>query len=169
KSGIGSKTTAGEDGRPGSVTSADAHQEQEARERAAREELAREAEARREAQDAAERQRRAEADRLRKEQEAKEERERQQREQLERVARQASDLEERLARLSTSMTPAAEAVDPEVTQMHRSSASVSAGSERAARLQFAIPQQSRSPALYVAAAVVAVLLLGGAITAYVMT
>jgi serine/threonine-protein kinase len=170
KSDIGSKTTPGEDGRPGSVTSADAHQEQEARERAAREELAREAEARREAQDAAERQRRAEAERFRKEQEAKEERERQQREQLERVARQASDLEEKLARLSTSMTPAAEAVDPEATQMHRSSsANVSAGSERAARLQVAIPQKSRNPALYVAAAVVAVLLLGGAITAYVMT
>jgi formylglycine-generating enzyme required for sulfatase activity len=175
-SGVGNKTTVGEEARTGSVTSPDVQaSEQEARERAAREELAREAEARREAEDAAARKKKAEEDRLRKEQEEKEERERQQREQLERVARQASELEERLARLSTSMTPGAEAegIDPEATQLHRSAATVAPGqlsaTDRAARLQVAIPQKSRNTAMYLIAAVVALILLGGAITAYVMT
>ena len=175
-SGVGSTTTVGEEAPTGRVTAPDAQiSEQEARERAAREELAREAEARREAEDAAARKKKAEEDRLRKEQEEKEERERQQREQLERVARQASELEERLAKLSTSMTPGieAEGIDPEATQLHRSSAAVApgqlSGSDRAARLQVAIPQKSRNTALYLMVAVVALLLLGGAITAYVMT
>jgi formylglycine-generating enzyme required for sulfatase activity len=67
------------------------------------------------------------------------------------------------------MTPA-EGLDPEVTQLHHSSGSVATiGAERGARLQVAIPQKSRNVSLYVAAAVIAVLLVGGAITAYVMT
>ncbi len=64
--------------------------------------------------------RKPKSDRLRKEREEIEERERQHREQLERVARQASELEARFARLSTSMTPVSEDVDPEATQLHRS-------------------------------------------------
>ncbi|HET6669939.1 MAG TPA: bifunctional serine/threonine-protein kinase/formylglycine-generating enzyme family protein, partial [Pyrinomonadaceae bacterium] len=174
-SALGNKTALGEDGRTGQVTASETQDEQEARERAAREELVREAEARREAQDAAARTRKAEEDRLRKEREEKEERERQQREQLERVARQASDLEARLARLSTSMTPAAEAIDPEATQLHQSSANALSGTapglaDRAGRVHVDISPKPRNTALYVgAAAVVAVLILGGAITAYVMT
>jgi len=153
-------------------TSAEAYKaEHEARERAAREELAREAEARREAEDTAARKRKAEEDRVRKEREEKEERERQQREQLERVARQASELEERLARLSTSMTPGA---DPEATQVHHSGASLGRGGislagERTGRLQVDIPAKTRNPAIYIGAALIALLLVGGAIAAYVVT
>ena len=160
------------------ATSAEAYKaEQEARERVAREELAREAEARREAEDAAARQRKAEEDRVRREKDEKEERERQQREQLERVARQASELEERLARLSTSMTPGSGEVDPEATHVHQTAGASRAGvaaagihaGDRAQRLQVAIPGKSRNPLLYVGVALVAVLLIGGAVTAYVMT
>ena len=158
------------------ATSAEVYKaEHEARERAAREELAREAEARREANDAAARKQKAEEDRLRKEKDEKEERERQQREQLERVARQASELEERLARLSTSMTPGAGEVDPETTHVHqtagasRAAGAVAVAGDRAPRLQVDIPGKSRNPLLYVGVALVAVLLIGGAVTAYVMT
>ena len=170
---IGSQTAAG-DGRTGNVTGEEAYQaEEEAREKAAREELAREAEARREAADAAARQKRAEEEQVRKEREEKEARERQQQEQLERVARQASALEERLAKLSTSMTPGADAVDPEATQISRAGSTSVAGDlsgiDRAGRLQVAIPQRRKSGVPYVVAAVVAVLLIGGAITAYVLT
>ncbi len=121
--GIGNKTAVGDEVRTGNVTSPEQSRlEQEARDRAAREELAREAEARREAEDAAARKKKAEEDRLRKEREENEERERQHREQLERVARQASELEARFARLSTSIKPVSEEVDPEATQIRRSAA-----------------------------------------------
>ncbi len=154
------------------ATSAERYKaEHEARERAAREELAREAEARREAQDTAARIRKAEEDRVRREREEKEERERQQREQLERVARQASELEERLARLSTSMSPGA---DPEATQVHQSSlggslGGISSAGGRTPRLQVDIPVKTRNPAIYIGAALIALLLVGGAIAAYVVT
>ncbi len=169
---FGNQTAVAEDGQTGKVTGADAYKsEQEARDRAAREELAREAEARREAEDAAARTRKAEEDRLRKEREEKEERDRLQREQFERVARQASDLEERLARLSTSLPPAAGAVDPEATQLHRSGVPAAGirGAERGQRLHVDIPQKPRNTLLYAMGAVVALLFLAGAITAYVMT
>ena len=171
-SGLGNKTAVADEG-PGKVTGADAYKsEQEARERAAREELAREAEARREAADAVARTRKADEERLRREREKKEERERLQREQLERVARQASDLEERLARLSTSLPPAAGSIDPEATQLHGAGTAADApiaDAERGQRLHVAIPPKPRNPAIYAIAAVVALLFLAGAITAYVMT
>ena len=172
-SGVGSKTAVGDNGQVGIDTASEKLRfEQEARERAAREELAREAEARREAEDAAARQKKAEEDRLRKGREEVEERERQHREQLERVARQASELEARFARLSTSMTPGSEDADPEATQLHRSTGTSLSGigtGERAGRVNVDLSPKPRNIILYVAAAVVAVVLLGGAITAYVMT
>lgn len=175
-SALGNQTGIGEGGQTGNVTAAEKYRlEQEARDQAAREELAREAEARREAQDAAARTRKAEEDRLRKEREEKEEREREQREQLERVARQASELEAKLARLSTSMTPESGTVDPEATQLHRSSANSISGTapgiaDRAGRVHVEIAPKPRNTALYAgAAALVAILVIGGAITAYVMT
>lgn len=172
-SGIGNETAVGDEGRTGAITAPEQQRvEQEARERAAREELAREAEARREAQDAAERQKKAEEERVRKEREDIEKRERQHREQLERVARKASELEERFARLSTSITPVSEEVDPEATQLHRSTGagfSVIGAADRTGRVNVDIPPTPRNITLYVVAAVVAVMLLGGAITAYVMS
>ncbi|MFZ0061752.1 MAG: bifunctional serine/threonine-protein kinase/formylglycine-generating enzyme family protein [Pyrinomonadaceae bacterium] len=171
----GNRTAVVEDGRTGQVTASEQDKsDEEARERAAREELVREAEARREAQDAAARARKAEEEGLRQEREEKEERERQQREQLERVARQASDLEARLARLSTSLPPAAGSVDPEATQLHQSSAGSFSGTagiaDRTGRVHVDFAPKPRNTALYVgAAAVLAVLILGGAITAYIMT
>lgn len=152
-------------------------QEHEERERIAREELAREAEARREAEDAAARKRREEEERLRKEKEGQEERERLHREQLDRVARQASDLEEKLARLATSMTPAAGVVDPETTHVHQSVSpqipadqgfsGVTAGAERGQRMHVDIPRKPHNAVFYVAAAVVAVLLIGGGVGGFV--
>jgi serine/threonine protein kinase/formylglycine-generating enzyme required for sulfatase activity len=172
-SGIGNETAVGDDGRTGIVTASEKLKfEQEARERAAREELAREAEARREAQDATARQKKAEEDRLRKERDEIEGRDRQHRDQLERVARQASELEARFARLSTSITPVSEEVDPEATQLHRSRGAGFSGietGERAARVNVDIGPKPRNIIMYVAAALVAVVLVGGAITAYVMT
>ena len=169
--GIGSKTAVGDEVRTGNVTSPEQSRlEQEARDRAAREELAREAEARREAEDAAARKKKTEEDRLRKEREENEERERQHREQLERVARQASELEARFARLSTSIKPVSEDVDPEATQIRSAAPRAGVGTgDRAARVNVDILPKPRNIALYVGAALVAVLLLGGAITAYVMT
>lgn len=169
---IGNQTAVGDDGSTGSVTASEKLRfEQEARERAAREELAREAEARREAEDAAARQKKAEEGRLRKEREEIEERERQHHERLDQVARQASELEARFARLSTSMTPESGDADPEATQLHRSAgAGFSTGTgERAGRVNVDINPSPRNVTLYVVAAVVAVMLLGGVITAYVMT
>jgi len=172
-SAIGNETAVGDDGRTGIVTASEQlRYEQEARERAAREELAREAEARREAQDAAARQKKAEEDRLRKEREEIEERERQHREQLDRVARQASELEARFARLSTSITPVSEDVDPEATQLHRSAGAGFSGTvtgDRVGRVNVDIRPKPTNITLYVVAAVVAITLLGGVITAYVMT
>ena len=172
-SGIGSQTAVDDDGRTGTITASEKLRfEQEARERAAREELAREAEARREAQDAAARQRTAEEDRLRKEREEHVERERQHREQLERVARQASELEARFARLSTSLAPVSEDIDPEATQLQKSAAADFSGTGRggrAGRVNVEFRPKPRNITLYLVAAVVAVMLLGGVITAYVMT
>ena len=171
-SGIGNQTAVGADGSTGNVTASEkVRLEQEAREQAAREELAREAEARREAEDAAARKKKAEEERQRKEREELEERERLQREQLERVSRQASELEARVARLSTSIRPVSEDVDLEATQL-RKPPGVNAGigtADRAGRLNVEILPKPRNITLYVIAAAVAVLLLGGAITAYVMT
>ena len=169
--GVGSQTAVGDDGQTGNVTAAEQLRfEQEARERAAREELVREAEARREAEDAAARAKKAEEERLRKEREEVEQRERQHREQLEAVARKATELEERVARLSTSITPVSEDVDPEATQLHRTPTSLSGvgTGERVGRVNVDIRPKPRYIVLYVAAAVVAVVLLGGAITAYMM-
>ncbi|MEP6921227.1 MAG: SUMF1/EgtB/PvdO family nonheme iron enzyme [bacterium] len=146
-------------------------EEHDERERVARTELAREAEARREAQDAAQRKQREEDERLKRHKEQQEAREREHRDQLERVARQATDLEEKLARLATSISPTA---DPERTQLHRSghtidqSLSGAQPGERGHRVRVDIPEKRRSPALLMGVAVIAVVLVGGAVAAYLM-
>ncbi len=148
-------------------------EEHDERERVARLELAREAEARREAEDAVIRKRREEEESQKREKERQEEREREQREQLERVARQATDLEEKLARLATSITPTADAIDPESTQVHQSGVnaldqSLGGAAERGRRVRVDIPTKPRSPALFIGIAVIAVVLLGGAVGAYLL-
>jgi serine/threonine protein kinase len=161
-------------------TAAEAHRwEQEQRDRVAREELAREAEARRTVEAERVRKRREEEDRLAKEKADREEQERKHREQLDRVARQASDLEERLARLATSMPPQATVIDPEATQISQKvkretvgNNSFSRNSSVMERSQGAFvevaPKPKTNPMLFVGAAVVALLLVGGAIVGYVL-
>lgn len=154
-----------------------ARREQAERDRAAREVLARQAEARRAAEAESVRKRKEEEDRLAKEKADREEQERKHREQLDRVARQATDLEERLARLATSMPPAT-VIDPEVTRISQkikretvASDSLSDGSPPVDRRRSIIevaPDPKPNPLLYVGVAVVALLLVGGAIGAYVL-
>ncbi|CAN5842014.1 hypothetical protein BH18ACI4_BH18ACI4_10380 [soil metagenome] len=160
-------------------TAAEAHRwEQEQRDRAAREELAREAEARRSAESARVRKLKEEEDRLAKEKADREEQERMHREQLDRVARQASALEERLARLATSMPPSATLLDPEVTQIsqqvktetvgNNSFSGDSAVMKRSRAFIEVAPKRKTNPMLMVGVAVIALLLIGGAIGAYVI-
>jgi formylglycine-generating enzyme required for sulfatase activity/serine/threonine protein kinase len=160
-------------------TAAEAYRwEQEQRDRVAREELAREADARRAAEADRVRKRGEEEDRLAKEKAEREEQERKHREQLDRVARQASDLEERLSRLATSMPPHATVIDPEATQISKkvkretaANNSFSGDSAAIERSQHAFvevaPKPRTNPMLFVGVAVVALLLVGGAIGAYV--
>ena len=161
-------------------TAAEAHRwEQEQRDRVAREELAREAEARRTAEAERVRKRREEEDRLSRERAEREEQERKHREQLDRVARQASDLEERLSRLATSMPPHATVIDPEATQISQKIKRETVGNnsfsgdpgviERSQQAFVEVaPKPNINPILFVGAAVIAVLLVGGAIGAYVL-
>ncbi len=161
-------------------TAPEAHRwEQAQRDRVAREELAREAEGRRTMEAERVRKRKDEEDRVAKEKADREEQERKHREQLERVARQASDLEERLARLATSMPPHATAIDPEATQISqkvkRWSADNNSFSDDSAVVERsqqafveAAPKPKTNPILFVGAAVVALLLVGGAIGGYVL-
>jgi formylglycine-generating enzyme required for sulfatase activity len=65
-------------------------------------------------------------------------------------------------------------MDPEATHVHQSGASLGRGGtsftgERTGRLQVDIPTKSRNPAIYIGAALIALLLVGGAIAAYVVT
>jgi serine/threonine-protein kinase len=152
--------------------------EQIQRDKAAQDELAREAEARRSI--AAERVRKLkeEENRLAKEKADREEQERRHREQLDRVARQASDLEERLARLATSMPPSGDVLDPEVTRISQKikretvDSSSPFGDSTVVDRRRAIVEIGEkpkpNPLLFVGAAVVAILLVGGAIGGYVL-
>ncbi len=161
-------------------TAAEAHRwEQEQRDRVAREEIAREAEARRAAEAERVRKRKEEEDRLAKEKADREEQERKHREQLDRVARQASDLEERLSRLATSMPPHATVIDPEATQISQKIKREQVGNNSFSgdaavidrsqqRFVEVAPKPKINPMLFVGAAVVALLLVGGAIGAYVL-
>jgi formylglycine-generating enzyme required for sulfatase activity/serine/threonine protein kinase len=160
-------------------TAAEIHRwEQEQRDRVAREEIAREAEARRTAEAERVRKRKEEADHLAKEKADREEQERLHREQLDRVARQATDLEERLARLATSVPPQVTVIDPEATQIsqkikretvgNNSFSGDSAVMDRGQQAFVEVaPKPKTNPMLLVGAAVVALLLVGGAIGAYV--
>jgi formylglycine-generating enzyme required for sulfatase activity len=120
---------------------------------------------------------------LRKEREEREERERQQREQMERVERQAKELEERLARLATSMPPA-----PQATMVDSAAATVQPGvrtgtignnsfpgADTGATLYDSLPpaavvsvpaKSKGNSLLLIGAAVVLVVLIGGAIGAF---
>ncbi len=161
-------------------TAAEAHRwEQEQRDTVAREELAREAEARRTIEAERVRKRKQEEDRLAKEKADREEQGRKHREQLDRVARQASDLEERLARLATSMPPQATVIDPEATQISQKTKRASVGNnsfstdsavmERSLQAFVEVaPKPKTNPMLFVGAAVVALILVGGAIGGYVL-
>jgi formylglycine-generating enzyme required for sulfatase activity/serine/threonine protein kinase len=152
--------------------------EQEQRNRVAQEELAREAEARRAAEAERVRKRKEEETRLARERADREEQERKHREQLDRVARQATDLEERLARLATSMPPPTTMIDPEVTRISQkikpetvasnSYAGDPAVVDQSRSVVQAAPRTKPHPLLYVGAAVVALLLIAGAIGAYVL-
>ena len=160
-------------------TAAEAHRwEQEQRDKAAREEIEREAAARRNAEAERVRKRKEEEDRLAREKAEREEQERKQREQLERVARQASDLEERLSRLATSMPPPTTVIDPEATQISQKIKRETVGNnsfsgdpavmESQQAFVEVAPKANIHPMLFVGAAVVALLLVGGAIGAYVL-
>ncbi len=160
-------------------TAAEAHRwEQEQRDRVAREEIAREAEARRAVEAERVRKRKEEEDRLAKEKADREEQERRHREQLDRVARQASDLEERLSRLATSMPPPTAVIDPEVTQISQKIKRETVGNNSFSGDPAVIgrsqpgfvevaPKPKINPLLFVGAAVVALILVGGAIGVYV--
>ncbi|MCM3902119.1 MAG: SUMF1/EgtB/PvdO family nonheme iron enzyme [Pyrinomonadaceae bacterium] len=161
-------------------TAAEAHRwEQEQRDRVAREEIARESEARRAVEAERIRKQKEEENRLAKEKADREEQERRHREQLDRVARQASDLEERLSRLATSMPPPTGVIDPEVTQISQkikrdpvgnnsfSGDPAVIGRSQQAFVEVA-PKPKINPLLFVGAAVVAILLVGGVIGAYVI-
>ena len=154
--------------------------EQEQRDRAAREELAREAEARRRLQEEAARKEREEQERERKERDEREARERQQREQIERVERQARELEDRLARLATSMPPPQVAViDPEATQVrsvvqpalpNNSFPGAHAGYQQGTSLAgIGDARRSSSSLLIVGAVLIALLVVGGLVTGYLLT
>ena len=158
--------------------------EQKEKERIAREELAREEEERRKADEAKEQQRREQDERILKEREEREERERQQREQMERVERQAKELEERLARLATSMPPAPTAVvTGEATHLEHGMKPGTVGDnsfpggasappmpyDSIPKLSVSIPPKAKSNSLLmIGAAVLVLVLVGGAIGTYLL-
>jgi serine/threonine-protein kinase len=165
----------------------EAHEhEQKEKERVAHQELARESEELRKAEEEKDRQRKEQEERVLKEQEERETRERQQREQMERVERQAKELEERLARLATSMPPqpgGTTVIDPESTQVHQGVRTQTAGDnslpganaaatlyDSASPLVVTIPPKPKSNSMLIlGAAVLVVVLVGGAIGAYLLT
>ena len=159
---------------------AEAHRwEQEQRDGAARDELAREAEARRAIEAESVRKRKQEEDRFAKEKSDREEQERKHREQLDRVARQASDLEERLARLAISVPPSMDVLDPEVTRISQKIKRETVASDslpgeapvvdrRQPSFIEVAPKPRTNPLLFVGAALVVLLLVGGAIGGYVL-
>jgi formylglycine-generating enzyme required for sulfatase activity len=165
----------------------EAHEhEQKEKERVAHQELARESEELRKAEEEKDRQRKEQEERVLKEQEERETRERQQREQMERVERQAKELEERLARLATSMPPqpgGTTVIDPESTQVHQGVRTQTAGDnslpganaaatlyDSASPLVVTIPPKPKSNSMLIlGAAVLVIVLVGGAIGAYLLT
>lgn len=157
---------------------AEAHRWEQERDRVAREEIAREEQARAALELERVRLRREEEDRLAKAKADREEQERRHQEQLERVARQASDLEERLARLATSVPPNATVLDPEATQVSQKIRTETVGNNSLSSDTFVergkpafvdvAPKPRINPMLFVGAAVVAVLLVAGAIGAYLL-
>jgi serine/threonine protein kinase/formylglycine-generating enzyme required for sulfatase activity len=160
-------------------TAAESHRwEQEQRDRVAREEIAREEEARAALQAERVRIRKEQEDHLAKERADREEQERRHQEQLERVARQASDLEERLARLATSVPPQATVLDPEATRISQKIRTETVGNNRLSSDTFVergrpafvevAPKPKVNRMLFVGAAVIAVLLVAGAIGGYVL-
>lgn len=165
------------------ASQADYDREQAQRDQFAREELAREAEERRLATEEKERKQKQEQERreeqerkhqeeLARQRKEKEERERQQHEQMERVERQARELEERLARLATSIPPAAGVLDPEATQVSQNIRTEVTGNNSfpgvtPERLEISIPGKTKNNSLLViGGAVLLVLLIAGAITAF---
>ena len=157
--------------------------EQKEKERVAQEELMREAEERRKAEEEKELKRKELEERAQKEREERDERERQQREQMERVERQAKELEERLARLATSMPPAPSAttavIDPATSaQVHQSVRTDAVGNNSFpggavdATLYDSRPhitpagKPKSNAVLMIGAAVVLVILVAGAIGAF---
>ena len=157
--------------------------EQKEKERIAQEELMREAEERRKAEEEKELKRKEQEERAQKEKEEREARERQQREQMERVERQAKELEERLARLATSMPPAPPATTTVIdhgasAQIHQSVRTDAVGNNSFpggavdATLYDSRPHITPAPKpksnalLMVGAAVVLIILVGGAIGAF---
>jgi serine/threonine-protein kinase len=168
------------------ISQADYDREQEHKDRFAREELAREEEARRLAAEEKDKKKKAEEERLQREQKQreeelarqqkeKEERERQQREQMERVERQARELEERLARLATSMPPSVGVVDVEATQVSQNIPATVTGNNSfpgvtPERMEISIPAKSKNNSvLMIGGGIVLVLLIAGAITAFLLT
>jgi formylglycine-generating enzyme required for sulfatase activity/serine/threonine protein kinase len=158
-------------------TAAEAHRWELERDRVAREEIAREEEARRALEAERVRIRKEEEERSAKEKADREEQERRHQEQLERVARQATDLEERLARLATSVPPQATVLDPDATKLSQKIRTETVGNnslssdtlvERRQAFVEVAPKPKVNPMLFVAAAVVAVLLVGGAIGGYML-
>ncbi len=164
------------------AASRDAYErEQQERNRIAHEELARESEARRLAAEEKLQKQKELEERQTRERQEREERERQQREQMERVERQAKELEERLARLATSIAPqggpATSLDDPEATQIRAAVnfSEVGNNSFREGVLPHTIPPAtpqsqpgSRQPMVLIGIAVLAVVLIGGSIGAYLL-
>ena len=158
--------------------------EQQEKERVAREELARQDEERRRTEEEKERARKEkEEERLRREKEEREERERIQAEERARVER-LRELEERLTRLATSMPPAppAAVVGTETTPVQPGITTAAVGNnsfpgaapetvyERAAppHVLPVAPTPKNNSLLLIGAAVVAVVLIGGIIGAYLL-
>lgn len=159
--------------------------EQREKERVAREMLDGEAAERKRVADEKQRQQQELENKKRKEEQAREDRERQRLEQMERVDRQAKELEERLARLSVSMPPPGVGViDPEATQVHQSLGTATIGNNSfppgtagdatlydpsKPGFQVTIPPKSKSNTMMVVGiVVVAVVLIGGALGAYLV-
>jgi len=97
---------------------------------------------------------------------------------MERVERQAKELEERLARLATSMPPQVAVLDPEATQVHaavqtqavadNSFPGVSVYPQDRSAIEVSTAPR-KSPLLLVGIVLVSLLVVGGLITAYVLT
>ncbi len=183
---VSSSALSAEDQAKLAASRAELEREQKEKERIAQEELLREAEERRKVEEENERKRKEQEERALKEREERETRERQQREQMERVERQAKELEERLARLATSMPPAppvnTTVIDSGTAQVRQGVRTDAVGNnsfpggsvdatlyDSRPSITPAItpaPNPNRKALLMIGAAVVLVILVGGAIGGY---